>query len=63
MNSSLKLILCIVCLGIVFGSTAQTIRVAGKITASNGTRIAGVHIFDSIAKNEVIIDKTTKTIS
>jgi hypothetical protein len=39
-----------ICAGIAFSATAQNIRITGKVTASNGTGIAGVHIFDSIAK-------------
>jgi hypothetical protein len=50
MKVLLRLILCLaICVGIVFEADAQSIRVAGKVTTSNGTGIAGVHVFDSIA--------------
>ena len=60
-----------ICAGFVFSASAQKIHVAGKVTATNGTGIAGVHIFDSIAKigttsdingifNLTISPKTTK---
>ena len=45
-----------ICAGFVFSANAQNIRVAGKITAANGTGIAGVHVFDSIAKNGTTSD-------
>ena len=45
-----------ICAGFVFSTNAQKIRVAGKITAANGTGVAGVHIFDSIAKNGTTSD-------
>ena len=45
-----------ICAGFVFSANAQNIRVAGKITAANGTGIAGVHIFDSIAKSGTTSD-------
>ena len=51
MNTLLKFIFCLaICVGIAFEANAQNIRVTGKVTATNGTGIAGVHIFDSIAK-------------
>jgi len=51
MNTPLKIMLCLaICAGFVFSANAQNIRVAGKVTATNGTGIAGVHIFDSTAK-------------
>jgi hypothetical protein len=51
MKTLLKLLLCLaIYAGIVFEANAQNIRVAGKVTTSNETGIAGVHIFDSIAK-------------
>ncbi|MCL2511321.1 MAG: carboxypeptidase-like regulatory domain-containing protein [Bacteroidales bacterium] len=72
MNTPLKIMLCLaICVGFVFSANAQKIHVAGKVTATNGTGIAGVHIFDSIAKigttsdingifNLTISPKTTK---
>ena len=57
MKVLLKIILCLaICAGIVFETTAQNIRVTGKVTASNGAGIAGVHIFDSIAKSGTTSD-------
>jgi hypothetical protein len=51
MKMLLKFVLCLaICVEIVFSANAQNIRVAGKVTTSNGTGIAGVHVFDSIAK-------------
>ena len=51
MKTLLKLIFCLaIYVGIAFETNAQNIRVAGKVTAANGIEIAGVHIFDSIAK-------------
>jgi hypothetical protein len=51
MKTLLKLLLCLaIYAGVVFEASAQNIRVAGKVTTSNGTGIAGVHVFDSIAK-------------
>jgi len=50
MNTPLKIILCLaIYAGFVFSATAQKIHVAGKVTTVNGTRIAGVHVFDSTA--------------
>ena len=50
MKTLLKFLLCLaICAGIAVAADAQNIRVAGKVTAANGTGIAGVHIFDSIA--------------
>jgi hypothetical protein len=58
MNTTLKSILFLaVYIGIVFGVNAQDIRITGKITAPDGTEIAGVHIFDSIAKVGASSDK------
>ena len=39
-----------ICAGFVFSASSQNIRITGKITTSNGTGIAGVHIFDSLAR-------------
>ena len=51
MKSLLKFLLCLaICAGIAFSANAQNLRITGKVTASNGTGIAGVHIFDSTAK-------------
>ena len=51
MKTMLKFILCLaIYVGIAFEADTQNIRVTGKVTATNGMEIAGVHIFDSIAK-------------
>ena len=51
MKTQLKFLFSLVIyVGIVFEANAQNIRITGKVTTSNGTGIAGVHIFDSIAK-------------
>ena len=56
MNIPLRLLCLAIYFGFVFNASAQNIRVAGKITAANGTGIAGVHVFDSIAKNGTTSD-------
>ena len=51
MKTLLKFLLCLaICTGSAVAADAQNIRVTGKVTAINGMGIAGVHIFDSIAK-------------
>jgi len=58
MNMSLKIILYLaISLLAVFAGTAQNIHVTRKITAPNGTEIADVHIFDSIAEIGTTSDK------
>ncbi|MCL2041773.1 MAG: carboxypeptidase-like regulatory domain-containing protein [Bacteroidales bacterium] len=58
MKTSLKFIVCLaICMGIVFAASSQSIRVTGKVTTPDGTEIAGVHIFDSIANVGASSDK------
>ena len=42
---------------IAFAATSQPIRITGKVTTPDGTEIAGVHIFDSIANVGASSDK------
>ena len=51
MKKPVKFLLCLaILIGFVFAANSQNIRITGKVTAPDGTEIAGVHIFDSIAK-------------
>ena len=58
MKILLKFIVCLAaCMGIVFAASSQPIRITGKVTTPDGTEIAGVHIFDSIANVGASSDK------
>ena len=58
MKPSLKFVLCLaIQMGIVFAASSQPIRITGKVTTPDGTEIAGVHIFDSIANVGASSDK------
>ena len=58
MKTLLKFIVCLaICMGIAFVATSQPIRITGKVTTPDGTEIAGVHVFDSIANVGASSDK------